>query len=128
MYSEDRSIVVDSTKPARFEGAQPILRVEDMQRAVRFYVDLLGFRNVYWGTDEFTSVNRDRAGIYLCRQGQGAGKAWLWIGVEDVEPLCAEYESRGVAIRMPPTNFPWAMEMHVEDPDGNVIRFGSDPK
>ena len=120
--------MVDSTQPVRFEGAQPILRVEDMQRAVRFYVDLLGFKNVHWGTDEFTSVNRDRAGIYLCRQGQGAGKAWLWIGVEDVESLHAEYESRGVAIRMPPTNFPWAMEMHVEDPDGNVIRFGSDPK
>jgi len=28
---------------------------------------------------------------------------------------------------MEPTNFPWAKEMHVEDPDGNVIRFGSEP-
>lgn len=121
--------MVDSTKPpVRFEGGQPILRVEDMERAVRFYIDRLGFKNVDWGTDEFTSVNRDRAGIYLCRQGQGAGKAWLWIGVQDVERLHEEYVARGVAIRMPPPNFPWALEMHVEDPDGNVIRFGSDPK
>jgi hypothetical protein len=29
---------------------------------------------------------------------------------------------------MPPTNFPWALEMHVEDPDGNVLRLGSEPK
>jgi predicted enzyme related to lactoylglutathione lyase len=65
-------------------------------------------------------------GIYLCRGGQGQGRAWLWIGVEDVEKLHEEYEARGVAIRMPPTNYPWALEMHVEDPDGNVIRFGSD--
>ena len=121
--------MVGSTSPAvRFEGSQPILRVEDMERALQFYVDLLGFKNVAWGTEEFTRVNRDRAGIYLCRQGQGAGKAWLWIGVEDVERLHEEYTARGVAIRMPPKNFPWALEMHVEDPDGNVIRFGSDPK
>ncbi len=112
----------------RFENSQPILRVEDIARAVHFYVDLLGFKNAAWGNNEFTSVNRDRAGIYLCRGGQGAGKAWIWIGVEDVERLLEEYTSRGVTIRMPPTNFSWALEMHVEDPDGNVIRFGSEPK
>jgi hypothetical protein len=25
-------------------------------------------------------------------------------------------------------NFPWACEMRVGDPDGHVLRFGSDPK
>jgi predicted enzyme related to lactoylglutathione lyase len=124
-----RACVADSgNKPVYFEGAQAIFRVEDMQRALHFYVDLLGFKNVEWGTDEFTSVNRDRAGIYLRRRGQGAGKAWMWIGVQDVEKLQDELTSRGVAIRMPPTNYPWALGMHVEDPDGNVIRFGSELK
>ncbi len=110
-----------------FENSQPILRVEDMARAVAFYVEKLGFVNAPWGDDEFTSVNRDEAGIYLSRGDQGAGKAWLWIGVEDVAKLQEEYVALGVAILMPPTNYPWALEMHVEDPDGNVIRFGSDP-
>jgi hypothetical protein len=27
-----------------------------------------------------------------------------------------------------PTNHAWALEMQVLDPDGNVLRFGSDPK
>jgi predicted enzyme related to lactoylglutathione lyase len=121
-------MVESANKPVHFEGSQPILRVEDMQRALRFYVDKLGFKNIFWGTDEFTSVNRDRAGIYLCRGDQGRGQAWIWIGVGDVEKLQEEYKARGVAIRMPPTNYPWALEMHIEDPDGNVIRFGSDPK
>jgi predicted enzyme related to lactoylglutathione lyase len=111
-----------------FEGSQPILRVEDMDASLRFYVGVLGFVNVSWGSDEFTKVNRDGAGIYLCRGGQGRGGAWIWIGVEDAEKLHEELKARGVAIRMPPTNFPWALEIHVEDPDGNVIRFGSDPK
>ena len=35
---------------------------------------------------------------------------------------------RGAPIRLPPTNFSWALEIQVEDPDGNVLRFGSEPR
>lgn len=112
----------------RFEGSQPILRVENMEASLRFYVEVLGFENASWGTDDFTSVSRDQAGIYLCRGGQGRGAAWVWIGVEDAEKLHEEFKARGVAIRLPPTNFPWALEMQIEDPDGNVLRLGSEPK
>ena len=59
----------------RFEGSQPILRVENMGASLRFYVDVLGFENVSWGTDDFNSVSRDQAAIYLCRGGQGRGVA-----------------------------------------------------
>ena len=112
----------------RFEGSQPILRVENMQASLHFYVDKLGFKNVEWSNDEFTSVSRDRAALYLCRGGQGRGAAWVWIGVEDAEKLHEELKANGVPIRMPPTNYPWALEMHVEDPDGNVLRLGSEPQ
>ena len=119
-----------TTSPDRvhFEVSQPILRVEDMQASLRFYVDLLGFQNASWGSDDFTCVTRDQAGIYLCRGHQGRGGAWVWVGVEDAEKLHEELKARGVNIRMPPTNFPWALEMQIEDPDGNVLRLGSDPK
>ena len=110
-----------------FENSAPILRVEDMQRSLHFYVDQLGFKNADWESNDFTSVNRDRAGIYLCRGGQGRGGAWVWIGVEDATRLHGELQARGVAIRMPLTNYSWALEFHVEDPDGNVLRFGSEP-
>jgi len=117
-----------SPRPVFFENSQPILRVEDIQASLRFYVDKLGFTNASWGSDDFTSVNRDRAGIYLCRGAQGRGGAWIWIGVEDAEKLHDELKARGVTIRMPLTNHPWALEFQLEDPDGNVIRFGSEPK
>ena len=113
-------------QPVRFEGSAPILRVEDMRVAVDFYVTKLGFVNAPWGTDEFTSVTRDTAGIYLCRAGQGRGGAWAWIGVDDVQKVYEEYRRRGVPIKLPPTNYPWALEMQVEDPDGNVLRMGSE--
>ena len=110
-----------------FEGSTPILRVENMKAELAFYVDKLGFQNASWGNEDFTSVNRDRAGIYLCRGSQGRDGAWVWIGVEDATRLHDELVARGVAIRLPLTNFSWALEFHVEDPDGNVLRFGSDP-
>jgi predicted enzyme related to lactoylglutathione lyase len=61
-------------------------------------------------------------------EDQGHPGAWTWIGVSDAESLAEEYRERGAKIRHPPTNYPWAYEMQVEDPDGNVLRFGSDPK
>lgn len=110
-----------------FECSTPILRVENMEASVRFYVDQLGFTNAPWGNNDFTSVNRDRAGIYLCRGDQGRGAAWAWIGVEDAQKLHDEWKARGVAVRMAPTNYAWALEFQVEDPDGNVLRLGSEP-
>ena len=112
----------------RFEGASPILSVTDMTRSVRHYVEVLGFKNADWGNDDFTSVNRNGAGIYLCQGGQGQPGTWVWIGVEDVEALYEEYTVSGATFRHGPENYPWAYEMHVEDPDGHVLRFGSEPR
>jgi predicted enzyme related to lactoylglutathione lyase len=112
----------------RFECINPILRVEDMHASLQFYVNALGFENASWGTNDFTSVTRDGTGIYLCRGDQGQGRAWIWVGVDDVEPLHHQYQALGLKIRLPPTNYPWALEMQVEDPDGNVLRLGSEPK
>lgn len=64
------------SRRTKFEGASPILRVADMKASVRYYVDALGFRNAEWGDDFFTSLNRDRAGIFLCCGGQGSPGAW----------------------------------------------------
>ncbi len=112
----------------RFECADPILRVEDMPAAVRYYVEVLGFEQASWGDDNFTCVTRDAAAIYLCKGDQGHTGSWVWIGVEDVEKLYEELKANGAKIRQEPTNYPWALEIRVEDLDGNVLRMGSDSK
>ena len=48
--------------------------------------------------------------------------------VEDVAVLYEEYKASGARIRRPPENYLWAYEMKVEDPDGHVLRFGSEPR
>lgn len=42
--------------------------------------------------------------------------------------LHEEYKTAGATIRHAPENYPWAYEMKVEDPDGHVLRFGSEPR
>ncbi len=117
-----------SANRVRFEHADPILRVEDMTAAVHYYVEVLGFTEAEWGDQDFSFVNRDTAGIYLCRGGQGHVGAWVWVGVADARGLHAELQAKGAKIRKGPTNYPWALEIHVEDVDGNVLRLGSEPE
>jgi len=112
----------------RYEAISPILRVHDMPRALRFYVDLLGFTNAPWGNDDFTFVTGDRCGIYLARDSQGRGGAWAWVGTDNARLLHDSLLARGATILMPPTNYPWALEFHIEDPDANVLRIGSEPE
>ncbi|HEX2875050.1 MAG TPA: glyoxalase superfamily protein [Polyangiaceae bacterium] len=112
----------------RFEHANPILNVASLARSVRYYVDVLGFINAAWGTDEFTCVTRDGASIYLSQGSQGQPGTWVWLGVEDVKALHDEYRGSSATILEPPANFAWACEMKVADPDGHVLRFGSDPE
>lgn len=114
--------------PTRLERAEPILNVADMARSVRYYVDVLGFVNADWGGDDFTHVSRDDAGIYLSEGDQGHPGTWVWIGVEDVASLYQEYAESGASILHAPANYPWAYEMKVRDPDGHVLRFGSEPR
>jgi len=57
----------------------------------------------------------------LCEGGQGHAGTWVWIGVEDVEPLYEEFKRADAKIAMPTTNYPWALEIRVEDPDGHVL-------
>ena len=119
--------MADSGTRVRFEGSQAIFRVQDMKAALKFYVDLLGFEKTSWSTDDFASISRDRAAIYLCRGDQGRGGAWLWIGVEDARKLYEEWKTLGVTIVQEPTNYSWALEFRVQDPYGNVLRLGSEP-
>ena len=110
-----------------FGGVNPIFRVQSVAASIHYYVTALGFK-VNWQTPFFASVSRDRCNIFLSEGDQGHPGAWVWIGVGDAQALCEELRGKGAKVRHPPTNYEWACEMQIEDPDGNVLRIGSDPK
>jgi predicted enzyme related to lactoylglutathione lyase len=124
--SEKKSVDADASG---FEGVTPILRVRTLKASIEYYVKVLGFK-VDWGDPEkfFASVSRDRCHIFLSEGDQGNAGSWVWIGVEDAAALFEEYRAKGAKIRHAPTNYEWAFEMQIEDPDGNVLRMGSEPK
>lgn len=112
----------------RIENISPILFVTDMKRSLRFYVDLLDFKNAEWGDEDFTGVSRDGCTILLSKNSQGQPGTWVYVGVENAREVYEDLSSKGVTILMEPTNKPWALEVNVEDPDGHVLRFGSEPE
>jgi predicted enzyme related to lactoylglutathione lyase len=117
---------VDSTSRVRFENSIPILNVRDLAASIAFYERVLGF-TLDWHAGDSAQVSRDRGGVMLIEGAQGHPGTWVWMGVGDAAALHEEYRAAGATIRMPPTNFAWAHEFHVFDPDGHVLRLGSEP-
>jgi uncharacterized glyoxalase superfamily protein PhnB len=113
-----------------FENIAPILHVKNLAASIEYYENVLGFERAEWVTDDslFGYVGRDGFGIYLSQDGQGNLGTWLWIGLKALDPLYEEFQAAGANIVMEPTNFHWALEMRIEDPDGHVIRFGTEPR
>jgi catechol 2,3-dioxygenase-like lactoylglutathione lyase family enzyme len=108
-------------------GATPIFRVRDQRASIRYYVDVLGF-TIDWDMRGMASVSRDRCCIFLTEADQSPERVWVWIGCPDAGALHDELRAKGAIIRHHPTNHPWAYEFQVADPDGNVLRLGSEPK
>lgn len=119
---------VPNGPPVAFECVVPILRVRSLTTSVEHYVGVLGFRVDWQEPGVMASVSRDGRAIMLCEGGQGNPGTWVWIGVSDACVLWEEYKAKGATIRQAPVNYPWACEMHVEDPDGHVLRCGSEPR
>jgi len=111
-----------------FGAPMPVFRVKDVSASVVYYTKILGFEVRWQAGDAFACVGRDKCSIMLTDDNQSQGRMWVWIGVQDARSLHAQYAATGAKIRNPPENFEWALEMQVEDLDGNVLRLGSDPE
>jgi predicted lactoylglutathione lyase len=110
-----------------FGSATPVFRVKDVGASVTYYVSALGFELRWRAGDGFACVARENCSIFLTNDNQSQQRMWVWIGIQDVRALHTQYLASGAKIRNPPNNFEWALEMQVEDLDGNVLRIGSDP-
>jgi predicted lactoylglutathione lyase len=107
----------------------PVLPVRDLKRSIAFYTEVLEFKLDWGGSAEDTicSLSRDGCAIMLQQRESGVTPSWVWIGLED-DSLFELYASRGVKVKQPPKNFSWAYEMKFEDPDGNVLWLGTEPR
>lgn len=105
----------------------PILYASDFQRSMSYFVDKLGFRKLWdWGAPpSFGAVGRDKVEIFLCQGRQGQTGTWMFVFVDNADALHEEFTAKGADISVAPRNEPWGMrEMHVQCPDGHILRFG----
>jgi catechol 2,3-dioxygenase-like lactoylglutathione lyase family enzyme len=105
--------------------ARPVLFVSDVNRAIRFYVDMLGFVKSWHegdGAGTVCQVNRSDCEIILCEDATRSDKARLFIeltaaGLTDLR--------RELIERAVPTKETWwgYDTLQVDDPDGNQLFF-----
>lgn len=108
---------------------RPVFFVADINRAIRFYVDRLGFEKSWHegdGAGTVCQVNRGECEIILCEDTTRRGKSRLFIELtrEGVEELRREIEERSV----PTKETWWGYDViQIDDPDGNELFFPTDP-
>jgi len=117
-----------TARAIEFECIVPILSVRSLAASIEYYLNVLGFKIGWQGARIIAGLSRDCCRIMLCEGEQGNPGTWVWLGVSDIEPFFEYYTAKGAKVRHPPTNYPWAYEMRIEDPDGHVLRFGPVPK
>jgi uncharacterized glyoxalase superfamily protein PhnB len=110
------------------ELAVPVLPIDDLDVAKRFYVDQLGF-SLSW---EYRDAERQVGMLGVQRGGMKITLDWPMTGhgrdacvsleVESADAYYAEWTKRGVDVKQPPKNEEWgARTFGVTDPFGNTI-------
>ena len=124
----------------RFEmltGNATVFVVENIQRAIEYYRDRLGFTiDVYEEEPEhYATAQRDDGHVHFAHEDGVKGRpnhevippdmfdAYFW--PDDVDALHAELADRGAIIIQAPTDQPYGLrEFRVQDPDGYILAFG----
>ena len=121
---------------ATLTGISPVLLVADLERAVTFYRDALGFTcEVYGDPADFAVASRGAAVIFLALAPDPGRLVPNWrivdkmvdayIRVDDADAIYAEVQERGARIDYTIYNAPHGFrEFGVQDPDGHDIAFG----
>jgi catechol 2,3-dioxygenase-like lactoylglutathione lyase family enzyme len=114
----------------------PFMHVEDVAGAVRFFVDVLGFR-AWIDTPGYAYVQREAAAVRILKASQARGEQPVrgtrafryYIDVEDVDGLLAELRPKLDTLPQGhvhgPVNQEYGQrELMVVAPDGDLVVFG----
>jgi len=107
--------------------ARPVIFVADVNRALRFYLDMLGFEKSWHegdGAGGVCQVNRAGCEIILCQHDTRRDKARLFVELtpEGLAALLREAIERSV----PTEKSWWGFDViKIVDPDGNELLFSA---
>jgi predicted enzyme related to lactoylglutathione lyase len=107
----------------------PQLLVADLERAIQFYTDNLGFEVAFRYEDFYAGIVKDGFSIHLkISENPEANKKQqddldITFSVENIEAIYAELSAKLVTIIQPLRQMPYGYEFYMADADGNVIAF-----
>jgi predicted enzyme related to lactoylglutathione lyase len=112
---------------AKISRVAPIFPVRDLSASLAHY-ERLGFSVREWEGGGYGFVSRDEIEIHLGTNAKGDAprekhSAYLW--VDDANALAQEWLAAGAQVHMPEDTEWGQHEGAIEDPDGNILRFGS---
>ena len=118
---------------ARITGIVPQFLVDDLDRAIAYYRDRLGFELDFTYESFYAGVSRDGCAIHLKHAAKPAGDRAhrkqnehldAYIAVSGIRGLFSELQTRGAEVIKPLEHRPWAcLDFYVEDPDGYILCF-----
>jgi catechol 2,3-dioxygenase-like lactoylglutathione lyase family enzyme len=114
-------------------GIAPQFLVDDLDRAIAYYCDKLGFALDFKYQSFYAAVSRDGFAIHLKHAPKLAADREYrkenehldaYISVSGVRALFSELETRGAQVIKSLEERPWAcVDFYVEDPDGYILCF-----
>jgi catechol 2,3-dioxygenase-like lactoylglutathione lyase family enzyme len=107
--------------------------VDDLDRAIAYYRDQLGFDLDFQYESFYAAVSRDGLAIHLkCAPKFAADREHrkqnehldAYIAVSGIRGLLGELKTGGARVLKPLEERPWAcLDFYVEDPDGYILCF-----
>ncbi len=132
MSSEAVSSSAVQTGVAQITGIIPQFLVDDLDRAIAYYRDNLGFELAFIYESFYASVTRNGFAIHLKEAPKLAAERAhrkehgldAYVSVSGVRELFSELQARGANVIKPLETHPWdCVDFHVEDPDGYILCF-----
>jgi uncharacterized glyoxalase superfamily protein PhnB len=111
----------------RLRGVIPVLPVANVDAALDYYRDVLGFSVEGRHQDEsgnvvFGSVLCGGANFYFSRTSGPIPANRCYVFADEVDDLCAAYKSRGARIIDDPEDQPWGYrQFTLEDLNGHIL-------
>lgn len=104
------------------------LPVSDMDTAVAFYRDKLGFDvEEHDGSWSQVSAGKERIGLNGTESPSGEGGAVIAFSVDDLDSTVEELKGKGVDFAGGVSEHPWGRIAPFKDPDGNDLQVYAPP-
>jgi len=114
---------------ARFQAVTPILQVDNLQRGIKFYTDVLGFKLAWtWGAPpDRASLCRDAVEITLEEKalGEAPRLTHIYLQVDQVDDYFKSISLAGARVKVPLADRVYGMrDCRILDADANELSIG----